>query len=84
MPDPLKVINQLRKDIADLQTEKSRLEGRLESKQNTLDELTKKCEEKFDCSVDELPEVVSKLRKEANEKVEEAKKILGIDEGDDE
>lgn len=82
MPDPLKEINRLRKDIADLQTEKSRLEGRLESKQNTLDELTKKCKEKFDCDVDELPDVVSKLRKEADEKVQKAKEILG--EGDEE
>jgi len=78
MTDQINTINELRKTVNDLKSEKSKLEGKLETQQNTLNELSMKCKEQFDCKPDELEEIIKELESESKLLINKAKEILRI------
>ena len=72
-------LNQARTVAQQLAAEGSRIEGAQTSAKNRRDELGKQCQEKFDCPVSGLGELVEEFKGIAAKELRQAEKILGID-----
>ncbi len=57
---------------------KMRLEGELEGHTSRSKEIQKTCKDKFDCGIDDLPEMAEDLETKAEAAIVEAENILGV------
>jgi len=68
----------VRQKAEELSREKSRLMGELDSMRKRLAEEEEKCKKDFNCDVKELPEIINKLKSEAESCLSKAECMLGL------
>jgi hypothetical protein len=69
-------LNRAKDKVDELTRTKERLSGILETKKARVDELERKAKDEFDCEVADIPSLVEKLDKEAEEALQKAEKLL--------
>lgn len=57
-------LSKLKQRLTQVQQDRQKLEGRIESAREQHTTLTKECRDKFNCSLDELPMLVESTRRE--------------------
>ncbi len=82
--DQIDRLTTAREKAAELQAEKSRLEGELSGLQKRRTELSTKCKTEFGCEIDALDGLIKQLHQEAEVALQTAEKILGLREGEPE
>lgn len=73
-------LNAARERVEEIKKKKARLSGELDGLKKQKTEKEKESEEKFKVSVGELPALLEKLNKQAEESLQEAEKVLGLKE----
>lgn len=71
-------LNQARQKAEELSKEKSRLTGELDTYRKRLAEEEQKCLKEFECSIEELPELIDSFKTEAENNLAKAEFILGL------
>ncbi len=69
-------LNDVRSKADEHAASKQRLTGELDGYEKTYKASQSECREKFDAGVDQLPDIILELRKEAEESIQKAEKIL--------
>lgn len=68
----------VRKKIDDLNLQKAKLAGELDNLNKQLSDLETQCKDKFDCKIEELPDIIAGLEDQAVKSLTEAETILGL------
>ena len=76
--DQVRRLAEARARVDVLTKERSRIAGELGAVQKRLGELEAKCKADFDCSVEELPDLVSRMEAEAEQALAQAEGVLGM------
>lgn len=78
MASKIERLEEVRGAVEDASRRKTRLEGQMDGHQRRLTELKEKCREEYECEIDELPDLISKLDAEAEEAISKAEEMLEI------
>jgi predicted nuclease with TOPRIM domain len=65
-----------REKLQEIETQKSRIEGQLESARQRMAELEAKCRDELKVEIAELPGYIARLEAESREKLNEAESLL--------
>jgi len=76
-------LEKARKKVNDFEKEKSRITGELDTHKATLGKIKQDAKTQFDSELDELPDLIEGLGKEAEVSLAKAEKILGIGDSED-
>ena len=76
-------LNRAKANLDELTATKERLCGILETKRARAQELEAKAKKDFDCEIDEIPDLVERLDKEAEEALAKAERLLTPKEEED-
>ena len=74
--DKMQRLKDANQQVEELTRKKDRYSGIFETKKARVEELEKKTKEEFDCDVSEIPDLVEKLDKEAEEALCKAESML--------
>lgn len=77
--DKMKRLEEARKKAEKIASEKARLDGQIQSKQNRLQELEDNAKQKFGCEISELPDKAKELDEESTEALQKAERLLGVE-----
>lgn len=75
----LRDLETARKRVEEIAMKRSRLVGQLDLEKNNLARLEKESMERFETSVEELPDLAEGLESDAEKSLAKAKKILGME-----
>jgi len=76
MSEKMQRLETATKQVEELTRTKERLSGVVETKKARVEELEAKARKDFDCEVADIPDLVEKLDKEAEEALAKAEKML--------
>lgn len=72
-------MEQIKKRLETVKTEKSRLDGEIAAKEQQLKELEEKCKEEFDCDLESLPGLLDGVLTKIKGSQAKIAEMLGID-----
>jgi len=75
----LERLNKVRSTIEELNQMRSRLIGELSGYKKSLIEIEEECRQKFEIEIDELPDMIDNLEKEAEKSISKAEHLLKIE-----